>query len=129
DRLEALDEAIRTYLAWNSIVAEKDALDLTHSQVEQAQTQRRNADTTIEGRLAEAYNWLLAPAQADPKGTLEWQAQRLMGQDPLAVRASKRLTNDDLLVPKLAPSALRLEIDKVPLWRGDHVAIRQLIED
>lgn len=129
DRLEALDEAIRTYLAWNSIVAEKDALDLTHSQIEQAQTQRRNADTTIEGRLVEAYNWLLAPTQADPKGTLDWQAQRLMGQDPLAVRASKRLTNDDLLVPKLAPSALRLEIDKVPLWRGDHVAIRQLLED
>jgi hypothetical protein len=34
-----------------------------------------------------------------------------------------------LLVLNLAASSLRLELDKIPLWRGDHVAIRQLVED
>jgi hypothetical protein len=32
-------------------------------------------------------------------------------------------------VLSLAPSSLKLELDRIPLWRGDHVAIRQLIED
>jgi hypothetical protein len=33
------------------------------------------------------------------------------------------------LVAGFAPSRLRMELDRVPLWRGDHVAIRQLVED
>jgi hypothetical protein len=29
----------------------------------------------------------------------------------------------------LAPSLLRMELDRVPLWRGDHVPIKVLVED
>jgi hypothetical protein len=45
------------------------------------------------------------------------------------VRAGKKLRSDELMVLNLAPSSLKLELDKVPLWRGDHVAVRQLVED
>jgi len=34
-----------------------------------------------------------------------------------------------LLVLSFAATRLSLEMDRVPLWRGDHVAIRQLVED
>src|SRR5439155_10264621 len=54
---------------------------------------------------------------------------RLSGQDPLAVRASKRLRNDELLVTGLSGTRLRMELDRVPLWRGDHVPMKQLAED
>src|SRR6185295_10611493 len=37
--------------------------------------------------------------------------------------------NDDLFVTALAGTSLRRELDRIPLWRGDHVAIRQLVED
>ncbi len=60
---------------------------------------------------------------------MEWQTFRLAGQDALAVRASKKLRNDELLVTGFAPTRLRMELDRVPLWRGDHVAIKQLVED
>jgi hypothetical protein len=60
---------------------------------------------------------------------VEWQSFRLSGQDPLAVRASKKLRNDELLVTVLAGTRLRMELDRVPLWRGDHVPIKQLAED
>jgi hypothetical protein len=53
----------------------------------------------------------------------------LTGQDALAIRASKKLRNDELLISGLAASRLRLELDQVPLWRGDHVSIQQLTED
>jgi len=39
------------------------------------------------------------------------------------------LKNDELLVTSLGSARLRMDLDKVPLWRGDHVAIRQLLED
>jgi hypothetical protein len=29
----------------------------------------------------------------------------------------------------LGLASLRLEMDKIPLWRDDHVAIKQLVED
>lgn len=56
-------------------------------------------------------------------------AIRLTGNEPLAPRASRRLKNDELLVTSLAATRLRLELDRVPLWRGNHVAIKQLVED
>jgi hypothetical protein len=56
-------------------------------------------------------------------------ALRLSGTEPLAVRASKKLRNVELLVTNLAASRLRMELDRVPLWRGDNVATRQVIDD
>ena len=82
----------------------------------------------MNARIPEAYQWLLAPAQQSPQADLEWQSCRLTGQEPLAVRVSKKLRNDGL-VTGLAGSSLRLEMDRIPLWRGDHVAIKQLVED
>jgi predicted AAA+ superfamily ATPase len=128
-RLQDLDEAIRRYLAWESILADKETLNLSPHQVRQAETQRSSADGTVTARLPEAYQWLLAPIQATPQSPVEWQAIRLTGSDPLAVRASRRLRNDELLVTGLAGTRLRMELDRVPLWRGDRVAITQLLED
>jgi len=128
-RLQDLDEAVRYYLAWTSILDDKETLDLSPFQVKQAEAQRTSADTTVTGRLPEAYQWLLVPVQATPQASIEWQAIRLAGLDALAVRASKRLKNEELLVTGLAGTRLRLELDRVPLWRGNQVAVRQLVED
>lgn len=128
-RIQDLDEAVRRYLAWESVLQEKDTLDLTPHQVRQAEAQKTAANGVVVARLPEAYQWLLVPKQATPQAPVEWQAIRLSGQGELAVRASKRLRSDELLLTMLAPSNLKLELDRIPLWRGDHVAIRQLVED
>src|SRR5439155_10730112 len=83
----------------------------------------------VTARVPETYQWLLVPVQTSPQATVEWQALRLTGQDALAVRASKKLRSDELLVTSFAGTRLRMELDRVPLWRGDHVAIKQLAED
>ncbi|HRA65573.1 MAG TPA: AAA+ family ATPase, partial [Caldilinea sp.] len=129
NRLQDLDEAVRRYLAWQSILEEKDILDLSPHQVKQAETQRTSADGAVTARLPETYQWLLAPVQSSPQSAVEWSAVRLSGQDALAVRAGKKLINDELLVAQLGPTTLRLEMDRIPLWRGDAVPIRQLVED
>jgi predicted AAA+ superfamily ATPase len=128
-RLQDLDEAVRRYLAWESILNEKDTLDLSPHQVKQAETQRGSADGAVTARIPEAYQWLLVPVQSSPQAAVEWQAVRLSGQDPLAVRASKKLRSDELLITGFAPTRLRMELDRVPLWRGDHVELKQLVDD
>ena len=50
-------------------------------------------------------------------------------QEALAVRASKKLQNDELLLTSFAATRLRMELDRIPLWRGDHVSVKQLAED
>src|SRR3954462_3932874 len=87
------------------------------------------ARPTRVARLPEAYQWLLVPVQSSPQAAVEWQAIRLSGQDALAVRASKKLRSDELLVTGLAPTRLKMELDRVPLWRGDHVELKQLVDD
>lgn len=69
------------------------------------------------------------PVQASPQSSVEWQAIRLTGQEALAVRASTKLWRDELLLTAFAGTRLRMELDRVPLWRGDHVAVKQLAED
>jgi hypothetical protein len=128
-RLQDLDEAVRKFLAWESVLDEKTTLDLSPHQVKQAETQRTAADGVVTARLPETYQWLLVPTQANPQAPVTWQAIRLSGQDALAERASKKLRNDESLVLNFAASRLRMEMDRVPLWRGNHVPIRQLVED
>jgi predicted AAA+ superfamily ATPase len=128
-RLQDLDEAARKFLAWDSVLDEKEKLDLSPHQVKQAETQKTAADGTVTARFPETYQWLLVPTQDSPQALVTWQTIRLAGTDALAERASKKLKNDELLVVNLAASRLRMEMDRVPLWRGNHVPIRQLVED
>ena len=128
-RLQDLDEAVRQYLAWESILGEQEQLDLSPHQVKQAETQKEAASSAVTARLPETYQWLLVPVQTRPEASMEWQAVRLSGQHSLAARASKKLKNDELLVTGFAATRLRMELDRVPLWRGDHVSIKQIVED
>ena len=128
-RLQDLDEAARKYLAWESILNSKLELNLDPQQVKQAETQKASADSAVTARLPETYQWLLVPVQATPQSPITWQALRLTGQEALAVRASKKLKSDELLLTSFAASRLRMELDRVPLWRGNHVSVKQLTED
>jgi predicted AAA+ superfamily ATPase len=128
-RLQDLDEALRKFLAWKSILAEKEALNLDPYQVRQAETQKVAADGAVTSRLPETYQWLLVPEQANPQAPVTWQTIRLSGGDALAARASKKLRGDESLVVLLGSTILRKHLDDVPLWRGEHVPVRQLVED
>ena len=128
-RLQDLYDALRKFLAWESILAEQEALNLSPFQVKQAETQKKSSDGAVIARLPEAYCWLIVPEQVTPQAPITWQTVRLTGGDALAVRASKKLRNDELMITILGSTILRKHLDAVPLWRGDHVPIRQLVDD
>ena len=129
-RLQDLDEAVRRYLAWESILAEKEALNLDPHQVRQAETQKQAADGAVTARLPETYQWLLVPEQANAAGAD--RRGRRSGSPaatrwPCARARSSGATSS--LVTTLGSTILRKHLDDVPLWRGEHVAVKQLVED
>ena len=133
-RFVDLDKAVRSYMAWKSIEKEKVPLDLTPFQATQVDKRLKDSDDAVKGRIPETYVWLLVPGQKEPQAgeafpAVEWQEFRLQGQEWLAERASKKLKNDGLLITSMAGTILRFEIDKVPLWRGNHVGVKQLVDD
>ena len=128
-RYQDLDEALRRYLAWVSILDEKEELNLDPHQSRQAETQRNAADDTVTARLPEAYQWLLVPGQEKPDSEVSWEAIRLTASGALAERAARRLPNDELLVTGLGATILRRHLDEVPMWHGHNVEVRQLVED
>ena len=128
-RLQDLEDAVRRYLAWHSILADREQLDLSPHQVRQAETQKDAAEAAVTARLPETWQWLLVPVQDSPQPLVNWQATRLSGQGELAVRASRKLKGAELLITGFAATRLRMELDRVPLWRGDHVSVKQIVED
>lgn len=128
-RMGDLEQAVRYYLAWTSILIEKDQLNLDVIQTQQAETQKKSAEGTVRVRITETYCWLLVPEQANPTGEIGWVESRLQGQSGLAPRASQRMTNDETLMTNLGGSRLRIDLDRIPLWRGNHILVSQLADD
>jgi len=128
-RMQDLDDAARRYLAWESILDEKEPLNLDPHQVKQAEEQKKTAESILKARIPETYQWLLVPEQTTPQAAVTWQAIRLAGDGALAERASRKLRGEGVLLTSIGSSMLRHELDTVPLWRGDHVSIEQLLED
>ncbi|MBU2547024.1 MAG: DUF499 domain-containing protein [Proteobacteria bacterium] len=125
-RLDDLEQAIRQYMAWKSILVEKESLNLDAFQSNQAKTKTEQSDDAVKARIKEAYSWILVPVQPDAQGEMEWQESRLPGQDDLAVKASKKLRNDENLITEFSAARLRLELDRY-LWKDvEHIGLKKL---
>jgi len=129
NRVRELEQSVRQFLAWSSIFDDRASLNLDEFQKRQAETKKNNANEAVDLRIAEAYQWLLVPTQPDPKGAVTWTDLKLNGQDgSLAARAAKKLKNEEALLVQMGGVRLRTELDRVPLWTGNHVSIKQLCE-
>jgi predicted AAA+ superfamily ATPase len=128
-RLADLEQAVRSFKAWASIETEREQLNLDAFQSRQAASKREESDRTVDQRMPEAYCWALIPVQPNANGPMDWEEIRLTGQDPLAMRASKKLRSEEHLIVEFGAVRLRKELDDIPLWRGDRVGLRQLWED
>jgi hypothetical protein len=128
NRLVELYDGACQYLAWASILDEKEQLDLSPFHVRQAETKIASAKTTMTSRIPETYCWLIVPEQLKPEDEIKFETYQLRGSETLAQRASRKLRNDSLLATGLAASNLRMILDKIPLWSGNHVSVKQLME-
>ena len=132
-RYPELDQEIRLFLAWSYIVEKREELDLAPNNLRQAQKKVQDFDKNVEQKIAELYQLVLIPnippAGSDSEVIARWEDFRAQGTDPLAVRVSKKLKNEQVLTSTLGGNVLRHEIERVPLWRGDRVTVAQLEDD
>ena len=127
-RYQDLDEALRRFLAWESIVADGDRLNLDPNQTRKAKQQKSDADATAAARIPETYQWLLTPEQPTPQAPVSWPPVRLTGARGLPSGPGSVSARTSWWSGASAPAVLRRHLDSVPLWDGDHVPIRKLVE-
>jgi len=127
-RLADLEEAVRFYLAWTSIDQDKVELNLDQHNLKQVATMTKQFDDTVDQRMHETCQWILVPSQPDPKQDLVWDEVKVQGQEALAVKASRKLVSEEMLITAFAGTRLRHELDRIPLWQGDDIGVRALWE-
>ena len=131
-RIEELKQATRLFKAWDSIEQEREPLNLDAMQWKQARDRRKDAEERILALTPETYSWLLVPEQSNPRSpdyVSEYKLQPQKVPGLLATNASSLLHTEELLITQLAGLRLRQELDRIPLWRGNHVATKELVEN
>jgi predicted AAA+ superfamily ATPase len=132
-RFSELENSVRQYLAWASIVEDviDKKLDLDNSNKAQAEASKSKSNAEVLVKLGEVVSYAVVPYQADPRGAIQWESIKIAGDiNSLAERIVKKLENDQYLTRKLGGNVLRKDIDRVPLWRDNaHVNIAQLQDD
>lgn len=140
DEARRLRQAVREYLAWESIVRVRHGDDrrisgLSGERMTQANTGLREADNAVRAALVGAYRWGLSPAQPDPQDASGIQLTELRTnpgeQGEIVNSAFSRFIEEEALVEKISPASLvRLLQDRVwgtPAY-GDHVSVDALWE-
>lgn len=128
-KIENLERNAAQYLAWKSIVGDKEVLNLDVFQSNQATTKRNQSNQDVDNILCDTYQWLLIPTQPDAHGGIEWKETRLQGQDSPIVRASRKAIYESDLLATYAATNLRLEALDKYLWReNDHIDLKRLWE-
>ena len=130
-KLGALQQEVKRYLAWTSIMSDKDDLNLDGQQIRETQNNLNRSNDTVELRLKEAYCWLLVPFidQYEDMKTIQWEISDLGGgQDTIVAKAARKMLQSDQVITKWAPALLQMTLDEL-LWKdSDSIQIKKLWE-
>ncbi|HET9895154.1 MAG TPA: Swt1 family HEPN domain-containing protein [Streptosporangiaceae bacterium] len=131
-RMEDLQEAVRDYLAWQSIAGAEERiveLALSAQQASQARKRFKDADRTVWLRIADTYHWVIVPIQPEPDRPVVWDVVRAdSSKDRLAERASDKLVHLDLLRIIQGARTIRYDLDHElsSVWQRGHIEIGEL---
>lgn len=131
DKLGALQQEVKRYIAWTSIMSDKDDLNLDGQQIRETQNNLNRCNTSVEQKLKETYCWLIVPYidQYEDMKTIQWEVNDLGGgPDSIAAKAAKKMLQGEQIITKWAPALLQMTLDDL-LWRdADHIQIKKLWE-
>jgi predicted AAA+ superfamily ATPase len=113
DLLPVLVSEIRKYLAWKSILADAEALNLDAHQKTEANSSHLRSDGTVALRVQEAFIWLLVPTRQPEDKATSFDVVRLSAtKDGCVIEAAKRLRTSGQLITKWSPDLLQMELDQ-----------------
>lgn len=128
EQVTPLEQEVRRWLAWRSIVEDSDALNLDAHQKNEAKRGQDRSDDMVGTRLNDAYCWLLVPMQ-EGTNPMTWEPIRIGGsQDNPIVKASKRVRSDQLVITKWSPTLLKMELDRWLWQEAQHVGLKRVWE-
>lgn len=123
--------AAKQYIAWDSIKADRESLNLDVAQTRETEQSARRADESLDAKIQEAYSWLLYP-RIDLLGgsmDIEWEVEHVAGGgESIVAKMARKLLSDEAAIQTWAPALLKMELDRV-LWKdSDHIQVKQLWE-
>jgi len=135
DEMPTLKQQAKQYLAWKSILSDKDRLNIDRAQEHEAEASHKRADEVLDDRIKAAYCWLLVPTVIDGNlGAIEWKRQSTRGGSHgkdiqiIIQSAARTLAQHEDIVREMAPSPLKLHLDR-HLWKDkDEIKISDLWE-
>ena len=108
DAVQRLRDAVRTYLAWKSIVEDvhNRRIDLGTYQADQAKRAMEGAEDGVKQMVRETWRWLMVPTEEMVRGklVLRWEAVALSSAAPSLVEAiESKLKEEEWLVSAWSP--------------------------
>ena len=133
-RVPELRQAMRSRMAWQSILDDRGEYDLnlTPSDVNQAETRLKETDKTVGLRVDETFSQVLYPVQSPGQSEIRWTAVRTGSVGNLAERTARKLESSEHLIPSYHGTRVRRDLDRpeARLWKeeggGTHIRIQEL---
>ncbi len=134
DEIRSLNRAIRSYLAWHSIISGSRSIEnLQGDRFRQAHTSVDKAEREVRSRLVNAYRWAIDPAQPDPQHAeyflSRWQvdAPSTANLTTITDSAFAKFYEQEALVPSISTAALDTLL-KQYIWSDsrEHIEIDDL---
>lgn len=131
DKLHDLQTEVRRFIAWKSIISDKDDLNLDGVQLREAESSLNRSNSSVESRIKETYCWLLVPFidQYEDIKTIQWEISNLGGgDDGIVSKAAKKMIQGEQIINTWAPALLKMSLDEL-LWKdSDNIMIKKLWE-
>ena len=125
---EGLKQETRRFLAWRSVVRDREALNLDAIQRREAEEGEKDSGEAVRLRFDETYRWLLSPTRhvVDGEvGALEWDAAQVAGSgESLLARVSRHMRGSERLIAKWSPALLEMELDRWFWEDRDHASVK-----
>jgi predicted AAA+ superfamily ATPase len=113
--LDLVEDALRSALAWESIVKNAERLSLQIPQLKMAEEKVREMRESVLTRIKEAWCQILYPVQETAQSDVIWESSKIAAQDGLLTRASKKLASDQVLWPEIGPEGFDRFLQKY-IW-------------
>ena len=121
--------SISKYLAWESIKADKETLNLDVQQSNQVEEALRREGETVDKQLQETYCWLIVPQQPNPRDEVGFAVEKIRLSENFLDGAARKLKSSGGLIHGWSPDNLLMELEPLDIWKdAPHLSIKKLWE-
>lgn len=123
-----VNEAMRKKLAWESILADKDGLNLLQSDIALATRNLAEAERTLDARVREAWCYLILPVQETPQDDVIWEATKVVAQDGILSQIGKKLVSSEGVFVEIGARRLFSVLSRFVWTEKPHLSISEVWE-